>query len=262
MKRAMLLAGLLFSMMVGNVYAQEKKPPVKLFLKFNFEDKITGNGSLVTDSSTPNFETKWGKVVGHAGRTWMGKGGEPWKAQDRVKGRSGYAYSFGGNAQRRYIRIPYSKGLDFGKGDFSIAVWIKTVSAGTILKQTTTPPYWMLIIQSGKGPVYGKASFFMNDGKSKGTDRIDTKKAINDGNWHYLVLTAARNANATFYIDGTMDSRWSIKGRSGSLNSKGYIGIGGYGYGRGYFDGLIDSLRFYRGVLTKKEIVNLFNEGK
>lgn len=247
-----------FLFLLGTSFAEEKSS-CKLILKFDFEDEIKGNNSPVTSSASSGtqIKSKWGTVAEVTGRTWTAKNGVNWKPENRVKGKSGFAYSFGGDKEKRYIRVPYAESIDIDKEDFSISFWIKTTAeGGLIIIKTTTPPYWLLCLDKGK------PKFLIRSADSKATNVVLSKKAVNDGMWHHVVFVARRNDDGLFYIDGKLEGEAPIKANAGSLKKKALIGIGGYGYQKWYFDGLLDSLRVYKGALSEKEIVTLFNEGK
>ncbi|GEM_PF-3173186 len=254
MKRFLLTVCFLGFCWQFNLAAEEGKGVPKLILRIDFEDPISGNGSNVFDTSIPGEETKWGKTAGIVAYTAMAKEGKAWKPEHRVAGKSGYAYFFGGDEEKRYITIPYSETLEPGKDDFSLSLWIKTVAEeGYLVLKTTTAPYWVVHLSKGK------PRLMLNDGTGP-TMVLAGKKEVNDGNWHHLVLTVKSNQALRFFVDGKMDAE-SALGKLGDMTKKAAIGIGGYGYASGYFQGSIDSFRLYRGALSSEEIVKIFNEG-
>ena len=247
---------ILFAFNLGISFTQEKKDFPRLILKFEFEDNIKGNNSIVADSSMDKSEVKWGKIMNIEGRTVMAKDGIPWKSEHKVEGKKGYCYFFGGDKEKRYIRIPYSEEIEIDQDDFSISFWIKTINeGGYIIIKTTTSPYWLLCLDKGK------PKFLLRDAISNQTSVVHAKSSINDGNWHHVVFVANRNSDGIFYIDGKIDGKNSISLNKGGLKKEAYIGIGGYGYVTGYFEGFLDNLRIYRGALSEKDIISLFNEG-
>jgi len=231
---------------------EEKKGGAELLLRLNFEDEIKGNNSPVRDAKDTGAASQWGQVsTVLTATTRMGKNGKDWKPGHRVEGKSGYAYSFGGDEEKRYVLIPPSKEIEFGRDDFSIAFWIKTTAVGGhILVRSTSAPYWLL------SPVNGMVRLNIRDNVSDKTNVAASGTKINDDKWHHVVITADRDDAAVIYVDGQITG-------SGKINSSKNIGIGvgGFGYNNFYFDGLLDSLSLYRGVLSAEEVKELFSKG-
>ncbi|HPP12102.1 MAG TPA: LamG domain-containing protein [bacterium] len=241
--------------LAGSTVAQEGGEGAKLMLKIDFEEPISGNGSGVFAASSGTQETKWGKTVAAVATTAMAKDGKPWLAEHRVPGKTGQAYLFGGDEDKRYITVPYSEAIETGKSDFSISVWIKTVeTSGLILLKTTTAPYWVVHLDKGK------PRLMLNDGTGP-TIALAARQVVNDGLWHHVVLTVKSNDALRFYVDGKVDGEVSFVRNLADMTKKAAIGIGGYGYPNWYFKGAMDSLRLYRGALTADQVKQLFNEG-
>ncbi len=84
---------------------------------------------------------------------------------------------------------------------------------------------------------------------------------LTSGGWHHYVLTFKNSThNATFYIDGVT---------AGTINLSKY-NIGGFAnhlvigkdiYSR-YWNGDIDALMLFKGVLTPGNVAYLYNDGK
>jgi hypothetical protein len=208
---------------------------IKPILKLEFEDTITGNGTLITD-----------KAGGVNGQCLSRQ--KAWSAADRVAGKEGYALAFGGNTDKRSIKVPFSETLNFGKNDFSISFWIKTTQkepAVGIIVKATSAPYWLVGMNNG-GIV-----FHMKDAISKGASVGGTGN-ISDGAWHHIVITADRGKNGAIYVDGQKDTAFSIGNNKGSLDRNAEISIGA-GWSN-YFNGILDSIRLYNRSLTSDEV--------
>jgi len=240
---------------VSAPWAQEKPKDSALLIRLDFEDAISGNGSAVSDASAPAVDSKWGKPVGSAGRTAAAKDGQPWKPEHRVAGKSGYAYSFGGDAEKRYIAIPYSEALEFGAGDFSIGYWVKaTAASGALVVKTTTFPFFMFHWDAG-----GRGRFMFRGADAQATAVMVTKKPLNDGVWHHVVFSLRKAKDVRVFVDGKLDAALPT-GDLGTFSKKAAIGLGGYEYADGYYDGLMDSFRIYGKALTEEEVAALFAE--
>src|SRR5213076_1541067 len=84
--------------------------------------------------------------------------------------------------------------------------------------------------------------------------------AINDGVWHHVAFT--RNQNTTqikTYVDGVLNA---VATGDGLYKSTPFFDIGSIGDTGGtptFFNGSLDQLRIYRGVLSDAEVAGLAN---
>lgn len=221
---------------------------VELLLRLDFDDEITGNNSVLRD---PRRLAGWGEA-----RTRMARRGREWAAEHRVEGKTGHAYYFGGDAELRYVQIPYSEELAFGADDFSISFWLKTETApGHIMVRTTRAPYWMVGIRED-----GRLQFLIRDGESTVTNAVRTREAVSDGRWHHIVIAAQRDGSATLYVNGYRDNSADISANSGDLSKPAGIGVGGFGHHENNYEGKLGALRLYRGVISHEKVIELYEE--
>lgn len=100
-------------------------------------------------------------------------------------------------------------------------------------------------------------------GSENGDNRFAFKVPKNDlGGWHHFVMNASTtNKTMNVYIDGRFfDSRENLNFQKKDFES---LIIGGYvpfGMGDYRFQGLVDDLRFYNRLLTKKEVDSLYKQ--
>ena len=212
-------------------------------LQFDFEEEIPGSSSMVADRA--------GEVENNGERLSRGS---PWKPEHRVPGRDGYAYAFGGNEGKRFIRVPSAEEPNLGTGDFSISFWIKTAqedhSVGIIVR-ATSPPYWLV------GMAGGRLIFHIKDAVSDAT-QAGGSSIINDEAWHHVVVMADRDGSGTIHIDAQQNASFPINGNQGSLESDVPISIGS-GW-TNYFDGVLDSVCLYNRLLTPAEILAVYRK--
>ncbi len=159
-------------------------------------------------------------------------------------------------------------------GSFSVSCWIKTTQS---IAWDNAPAYY------GAGIVSADVNGLANDtlpialtgstiGFNTGGNEDDTlnsqRNGLNDGNYHHVVVTRnQQTGQKIIYIDGVLDTYGS--GTTNLLSDPqnliiGAIGDAGnpdptaVGYYNG-FDGEVDDLQFYSGVLSSNDVVNLYH---
>ena len=90
---------------------------------------------------------------------------------------------------------------------------------------------------------------------------LEGTTAINLNTWYHVGCTACRNAGiAETYINGILDA--SANNHTYTPASPAYIGIGGrYGATNDISNAIIEDLRFYDGLLSGKEIAEIYMSG-
>jgi hypothetical protein len=158
-------------------------------------------------------------------------------------------------------------------GSFSVSCWIKTTQNN--FGWDTAPAYY------GAGIVSADNAGLANDvipialtgdtiGFNTGGDQdvtLNSIASVNDGNYHHVVVTRnQQTGQKIIYIDGVLDSFSS--GTTNLLNDPQKLTIGALadagdpdandgGYNNGY-DGELDDLQIYSGVLSASDVANLF----
>jgi len=159
------------------------------------------------------------------------------------------------------------------QGSFSVSCWIKTTQT---YGNDNSPAY------NGAGIVAADVNGQANDvvpmaltgskiGFNTGgnsDDTLNSSNSINDGNYHHVVVTRDQASGVkTIYIDGVLDATdfgttntldTPLKLTLGALSDAGNINPNDLNYYNG-FDGIIDDLQIYSGVLNTAEVTYLFN---
>jgi len=149
-----------------------------------------------------------------------------------------------------WLSIPDSEDWNIGAGDFTIDLWIKRNTIGTVQRiigqadfaaDPVTISFSLVILANNtvRGTICSGAATCYN-ANSTGT--------ITDTSWHHLALIRRNITSALYlYIDGEQDG---IVGVSITANnSTNQLGIGRLGeYATNYFNGWIDELRFSKGI--------------
>ncbi len=163
------------------------------------------------------------------------------------------ALSFDGSND--YVDCGDGSGLDFGTGDFSISMWIKTSSgspmrlvnkrdASNIGYEITTNASGLLRAGIGDSSGYTEA----------------LGGSINDNAWHHVAITYDRGGNVSLYVDAGTPSTTDISSYSGSLDNSEPFKIGRYRTAASYFQGAIDDVKLFNRVLSDEDIAALYSE--
>lgn len=177
-------------------------------------------------------------------------------------GRFGNALSIpSGASSAAYVLITNSVVPLDATGNWSVGLWVKTGTAGGAY-----------LNQSDGGWGSGNTTFYLNNGSGAGTKAGGVRyaqgweqgtKVINDGQWHFIVLTAGGGIKRQ-YVDGALDAlvtdAWNSTGAGGQLR------IGGTGTGEADgqvgLNGLIDEVYVFDRPLALVEIQSLYNANK
>lgn len=163
--------------------------------------------------------------------------------------------SFLGNS---YINIPDQNYLDFGTGDFSIALWFKpTVNGDTRLvykfNGDTTRGFMMTW-----GNTSRKVSFqlFTTGGSTQAA--VVSSGSYQNGQWIHAVAMRENSVNK-LYVNGA--SAGSTTGAIADVSGSAAMRIGATLTPDRFFTGFMDDLRIYSRALTESEIAELYYAG-
>lgn len=175
-----------------------------------------------------------------------------------VTGKVGGALSFSGSNS---VDVPDHAELNFGTGDFSIDLWIKTTNASgtrTILDKRT-----------GSVPNITGYVLFMSNGKlgsqigdGAGYNNCVTTGFVADGNWHHVALTVDRNNSSGWrhYVDGNaVGTPANPTGWQGSLtNLAQFVMARELITPSNTFAGTLDEVELFNRVLDTSEIRSIW----
>ncbi|MFP4616719.1 MAG: LamG-like jellyroll fold domain-containing protein, partial [Candidatus Paceibacterota bacterium] len=180
-------------------------------------------------------------------------------------GKQGQALSFNGSDD--HIAIDNSNSLDFGTGDFTYSLWVKSsqdcsgnkVYLGSYDQQESDPATWLGCNDSGY------ATFDVADSNNSGTSAIYNSSVVNDGEWHHIVGVKKGHSSAsiTTYFDAD-PSTVESSSFTGDFN---YAGTNPHSIGRYevspyyYAEGSINDVRIYNKALSQDEIDKLYRHG-
>ena len=159
------------------------------------------------------------------------------------------------NGTSDYVDCGDGAGLDFGTGDFSICMWMKTSSslAMRLVNKRDASNIGYEITTNTSGQI--RAGIGDSSGYTQGVGGT-----VNDNAWHHVAITYDRDGSVSLYVDAGTPSTADISIRSGSIDNSESFRIGRLRLPDKYFDGTIDDLRIFNHVLSADEIVDLYNE--
>ena len=176
-------------------------------------------------------------------------------------GHVGQAFSLDGIDDRVTIGNPDN--LNFGFGDFSIQVWVRTSFLGgtfgdMIVSKISTGNDVQFQLGYDAGGT-GFPTFTMSDSVNSTT--VSGKANLADGNFH--LLAAVRNGTTLrLYVDGEeVGSATTAALISASSGNNVVIGGRDNPNFDPYFNGLIDEVQFFDRALSASEIQSAFNSG-
>jgi len=165
-----------------------------------------------------------------------------------------------------YIEIPQTA-ADILKGTASLSFWIKTTQTGNDI--TWAAPSIIGVEEDGgiDDIRWGWIDSNGHIGISKGNNGSNSKstKIINDGQWHHIVLTWNSNdGNVKIYIDGNLDTQGQTDSGivSRSFNSIGRTENTNTSKSAVYFNGYLDELKIFDGILSYSQVQQIYNNEK
>jgi len=157
------------------------------------------------------------------------------------------ALTFNGTSD--YIDCGDVSNLDFGTGDFSICMWMKTSSslAMRLVNKRDASNIGYEISTTTSGEI--RAGIGDSSGYTQGFGGT-----VNDDAWHHVAITYDRDGSVSLYVDAGTPSTSDISIRPGSIDNSESFRIGRLAIPDKYFEGTIDDLRIFSRVLSADEI--------
>lgn len=164
-----------------------------------------------------------------------------------------------------YVEVPDAPALNFGTGDLSMWVWIKTSKTSGIdvivdKRVETSGPVQGYVASNYSGNLL----FQLADGLGSGFANYDSKFFIADGVWHQVAITVDRDLidGGRWYVDGVeVGKRFNPTGRQGCLSNPKPLRIGkrsDHPGWPGFFKGSIGDLRLFNRALSATEIQAIY----
>lgn len=257
-------AALIVSMVMGGTIRSLPPLPVKaatteveegLVLYANFDGDSVASGFVKDLTGRENN----GSIVGNV---------------SLVDGINGKAISIdngdvAGNASKdaiSYVNFGKVQDLQFGSGDFTISLWLKTenngINNGTIIsnKDYTSGSNRGVALGNFNNPsdVDVRLNF-----SATGNSRVELKKiAANDDAWHQLTATFDRDGQMIVYMDGEEYAKTSMTSHANKTVDTGLdfvLGAAG-NHKYGMSNCKIDELRVYNKVISAERVKDLYRD--
>jgi|WetSurMetagenome_2_1015567.scaffolds.fasta_scaffold00185_28 hypothetical protein len=165
-------------------------------------------------------------------------------------GKSGFCLSFNGTTGYGVTAALSGSSLDFGTGDWTVALWINTTSPSNSGHKEN--------ILSKGDPFNTGVTLSIEHGVtfacvgSTATAGFNWSiKPVNDGGWHYYVC-ARKSGIVSVYDDTVLVNSYSYQG-SVTVASALYLGRHGTGSSE-YYNGMLDEISLYSRALSASEI--------
>lgn len=163
---------------------------------------------------------------------------------------------FNGN---NHVDVPNHAELNFGTGDFSFDAWIQTSQKiglkDLVDKRSNTKGYLFYLNN-------GNLGFLIKDGT---TTNFNSSLFVADGEWHHIAITVERkNKNGIiFYVDGVPTQVGDPTLQLGNIDNTNKLRIGVDLFSNTHnFSGILDEIELFNRVLTKAEVVSIYQADK
>ncbi len=154
---------------------------------------------------------------------------------------------------------PASGSLDFGTGDFTVEVWVKTLvnREQAVISKQGSGPYWQVTVTDDSGHVGQiRARFF--DGAVT-LQAYGPAVRVDDGTWRHVVVVFDRDTGITIYVDGV--ARATAGPMPGNVSNTAALLVG-KAPGYLYFSGDLDEVVVYARALPLARVQAHFAAGR
>ena len=167
----------------------------------------------------------------------------------------------------QYINIPYC--LFDGYTAYSISVWLKDFSTGSIVSGVSSGNYYnyprLHFNSDGKMALQTEYGYGGQIENSQNYHFIYPCASLQSGEWHHIVVTCNKSSQK-LYIDGTLVDTKSdnchYENSYSTYATKVQIGGNGDGVFSVSFSGKLDNVRLYGKELSKQDVKDIYNAEK
>jgi hypothetical protein len=173
-------------------------------------------------------------------------------------GKVGTGFALNGSSD--FITVPSAASINFGTGDFSGCMWVKTTHVTDhrlFCKRDVSSVGLDWLIKSN-----GDLILLIGDSTGYSIGTRTPPGWLFDGNWHFLGFTVDRDGNSYFYVDGAFLTAMSFTPHQGSIDTPVDLLLGVYRDGTSAkFYGTMDNAALFCRALTKDDFDALYDAG-
>ncbi len=169
------------------------------------------------------------------------------------------------NGATSMVQAANSPTLNFGQGDLSIDMWVKTLKRpGPVLlldKRAGTPffplGYAMYLYN-------GKLGFQLADSSGWSNYIAFSGPNVGDGNWHLVAVSVQRTSSTglKLYVDGVLVGTYNPTARAGSITNVATLRLGApQPFGGIYLRGVLDEVELFNRALAGSEFAAIYGAG-
>lgn len=231
--------------------------PIRCALVLGLAFAFFGGPASAAEAVTKGLVSYWSFDEGKGTMAQSAVGGKPARLHGPqwVEGVKGTALEFDG--QDDYARTELNPALLLGKGDFTIEVWVMTVSLNSLRvvgnqRGGASPGYSVSLCE-------GKPTGMAMEGARK-VQYVEGPTYLADEDWHQIVLVREGD-KISLYVDGELDKTTTRKDGPCDISPKDAANEPTwFGMARvrpkpmNAFEGAIDEVRFYNRALTPEEV--------
>ncbi len=251
---------------------------ITTFLPVLFVHQVT-QAEIITDGLVSYWTFDRGNIVNKTAKdVWGNNNGKILGNPKIVPGKIGEALEFDGSGD--YVNLTTLGDFGARSGKSTFEAWIKTDNKTDWMTLINTHgdecPYWGIQFNGNKRRldnleiIPGMIYFHISLKRDRGCTTLGYGSTfhINDGNWHHLVYVQDYSVedgkgNRSIYINS---ESFSLGFSSFEVGSNFFpftnpVNLGARNYGgriHGYFEGMIDEVRFYDRPLTAEEVQQNF----
>ena len=147
----------------------------------------------------------------------------------------------------------------FGGGEFSLSAWVKTTKSSSFIIATDSPA-GQNDTSFAIGFQNSTTAYVLIGNPGQQIYKTGSVTAINDGNWHNVIVTIDSSYVMNFYIDGVLETTHTFSVLPGASDHPTHLGNGwlsSVSSGVWGLNGQLNGLGIWERVLTNTEINNI-----
>jgi len=171
---------------------------------------------------------------------------------------------YSGWSASNYLSQPYTSGMDFGTGDFSISVWLKNglpANNGVIFqRRSSTQTNNQIILDTRTSTGY--VAFYTTNNNYSTFDQIFTTVNVCNNVWTHIVAVKT-GGRLAIYVNGVLNVSGAVVNSTGSLSvNDATVYVGNSSSGTNAVNGDLALLRVSATAPSAEQIAKMYNDEK